>query len=303
MLREAVEYLATPASQEARRLGYLAEAVALGARYRRRRRDWMAHVAACHAFVIKAVAAAPAGGQLLVAGSGLLIELPLDHLAARFSRVVLADMVHLLPVRLRTRRLANVELADTDVTGMLAPLARWLDRPAGPLPEPPGPDAFVGAGFDMVLSANLLSQLPVLPLEAIEQRAPQVTDSAREAMAQMLVTRHLDWLSRVAPRAAAYTDIAGLWFESGQAGRQPQDRQPVEREDSAWGVDLPPPDTCWTWDIAPAPEQDPARDLCLTVGAWADINASRGASRATTSATNPGVSAAADPAGDRGDRR
>ncbi|NUB12977.1 hypothetical protein GAY28_09790 [Azospirillum brasilense] len=38
MLREAFEYLTTPCPPLARRYGYLAEAVALGARHRRQRR-------------------------------------------------------------------------------------------------------------------------------------------------------------------------------------------------------------------------------------------------------------------------
>ncbi|BAI72189.1 hypothetical protein AZL_015510 [Azospirillum sp. B510] len=261
MLREAFEYLTTPCPPLARRFGYLAEMVALGARYRRQRRAWAPHVAACHRFIDQAVRRAEPGGRALVAGSGLLIEVPLETLAARFDEVVLADLLHGRAVRRRAASLPNVRLLELDVSGALVPLAAALDHGA-PLPtafEPPVP---AGGPFRFVLSCNLLSQLPLLPLDAVERRAPATPEAERMAFALRLVRGHLWWLSVIAERAALFTDIDASWLDGGVV---------TEVEDSTWGLDLPAPDMSWLWDIAPAPEQHRRQDLRHSVGGWFDV--------------------------------
>ncbi|CBS86606.1 hypothetical protein [Azospirillum lipoferum] len=263
MLREAIEYLTTPCQPLARRFGYLAEMVALGARYRRQRRAWAPHVAACHRFVDQAIQRVEPGGRALVAGSGLLIEVPLEILTARFDQVVLVDMLHSRAVRRRAAGLPNVRLVELDVSGALAPLAEALDRRA-PLPTGFEPPSIDGAHFRFALSCNLLSQLPLLPLEAVERRAPHTQDADRLAFARRMVQGHLCWLSGIAERAALFTDVDSSWLHRGTV---------TEVEESTWGLPLPAPDMSWLWDIAPAPEQDRRLDLRHSVGGWFDLHA------------------------------
>lgn len=250
MLREVWEYLTTPASPLARRLGYVAEAVALGARHRRQRRAWGPHVAEARRFVLEAAAG---GGRLLVAGSGRLIEVPLAELAARFGEVVLADLVHVRAVRREARRFGNVTLVEADLTGALAGVL------AGGPPDLRPPDL---GRFDAAVSCNLLSQLPVLPLEALERLG--VGEAERAAFARALVEGHVAWLRRSAAVAALYTDVETEWIEDGRA---------VERDGSLWGVAMPPPDRGWNWDIAPPGEQERRRALRHRVAAWRNLNA------------------------------
>ncbi len=257
MLREAFEYLTTPCPPLARRYGYLAEMVALGARHRRQRRAWAPHVEACRRFAQEAMDRAPRGGRALVAGSGLLIEVPLSALAERFGEVVLIDMLHSRSVHRRARRHPNVRLMTLDVTGTLAPLDAALSS-ALPLPSPSPPD-LPGERFAFALSCNLLSQLPLLPLDAIDRKAPTTPWPERERFAKSLAQTHRTWLARMAEQASLFTDTESLWLEDGAVR---------EREDSLWGLDLPPPDQAWDWDIAPAPEEDRRRSLRHRVGAW-----------------------------------
>jgi len=249
MLRELWEYLTTPATRGARRLGYVAESVALGARHRRHRRAWEPHVQAARRFVLDAAARA-APGRALVAGSGHLIEVPLDELSARFESVVLADLVHPRSVRRAAARLPNVALAAVDLSGALAALD------GAPAPTPPDLGQFAFA-----VSCNLLSQIPILPLEALERRG--VPEAERTAFARALVRGHVDWLRGSAGVAALFTDVESHWLEDGR---------PVARDDSLWGEPMPPPDRTWTWDIAPKGEEDPRQDLRHTVGAWLNLN-------------------------------
>lgn len=266
MLREAFEFLTTPCDPLARRLGYLSELVALGARHRRQRRVWAPHVAACRRFVTQAIDRAPPGGRALIVGSGLLVEVPLETLAARFDEVVLLDILHARSVRRRVARLPNVRLVAMDVTGALAPLVAALDgqRGDGKLDLPTGfaPPPPAGRRFAMAVSCNLLSQLPLLPLEAIERLAPAIPAPERLAFAQRLARDHLEWLAGVADTASLFTDTESLWLRGGTV---------VERDDSLWGLPLPAPDMSWLWDIAPAPEQHRRQDLRHSVGAWFDV--------------------------------
>ncbi|MBK4720740.1 hypothetical protein JJL56_17885 [Azospirillum sp. YIM DDC1] len=265
MLREAFEYLTTPCPPLARRYGYLAEAVALGARHRRQRRAWAPHVDACRRFVQEAAERAPRGGRALVAGSGLLIEVPLAALAERFGEVVLIDMVHTRTTRRQARRHPNVRLLALDVTGALATLDAALSGGL-PLPSPAPPD-LPGERFAFALSCNLLSQLPLLPLDAIDRKAPNTPEAERERFARTLAGSHRSWLARVAEQATLFTDTESLWLENGTI---------EERGDSLWGLDLPPPDRAWDWDIAPAPEEDRRRSLRHRVGAWFNLAAPAG---------------------------
>ncbi|MBB3265213.1 hypothetical protein FHW79_002833 [Azospirillum sp. OGB3] len=265
MLREAFEYLTTPCPPLARRYGYLAEMVALGARHRRQRRAWAPHVEACRRFVLEAAERAPRGGRALVAGSGLLIEVPLPALAERFGEVLLIDMLHSRSVRQQARRHPNVRLLTLDVTGALAPLDAALPD-GSPLPSPSPPE-LPGERFAFALSCNLLSQLPLLPLDAIDRKAPNRPEAERERFAQALARSHRTWLSSVAEQATLFTDTESLWLEGGAI---------LEREDSLWGLDLPPPDRGWDWDIAPAPEEDRRRSLRHRVGAWFNLAAPTG---------------------------
>lgn len=261
MILEALEHLLTPCPAHIRALGYLSESVALGARCRRQRRAWAPHVAAARRFILDAAERAPRGGRVLVAGAGRLIEVPVRELSRRFAEVVLTDVIHPLPVRIAAWRHRAVRLWPLDVTGLLGPLHAALTA-GGALPVPPEAGSFDGPSFDLVVSCNLLSQLPLLPLDAIEARAPAVDEAARDAFARALMRAHLRWLRRAGRTAALFTDLESLWL----------DRQGivVERESSLRGITLPPPDHLWDWDIAPAGEQDRELALRHRVGGWLD---------------------------------
>lgn len=260
MLVEAIEALVTPCPAFARGFSYGAEMAALGARRRRCRRAWAPHVTTAREFLIDAMQQAPKGGRAIVVGSGRLIEVPLADLAAHFSEVVLADVIHPLPVRLAAARYRNVRLLPVDVTGTLAPLRKALSD-GTPLPEPAAPDL---GHYDFAASCNVLSQLPLLPLEVILARRPAIPDSEQAAFAHALAASHLAWMRGLADVAALFTDVESIRRD--RAGRE-------ERESTAWGLALPPPDRAWTWTIAPAPEDERHRDLLHTVHGWWNLNA------------------------------
>ncbi|WP_348626820.1 hypothetical protein [Methylobacterium sp. CCH5-D2] len=162
MLLDLALWLATPAPWRHRRLGYVRESVLLSGRARRCRRAWAPHAARSREAVLAACADLPLRRAAVVLGSGPLADVPLSQLAAGFERVLLVDAVHPLGARLAARRFPNVRLVTADLAG--------ADDPVGAL----------CGGADLTVSANLLTQLPVVPMDRHEARGwPSRSASAR----------------------------------------------------------------------------------------------------------------------------
>lgn len=241
MLIELLHWLATPAPLAHRRRGYVRDSVLLWSRSRRCRAAWAEHLERSRAAVMAACAGLERRRTTVVLGSGLLQDVPLAHLAERFAAVHLVDAVHLWPARRAARAFPHVRLVTADLTG--------LSGGGDPL------SALCGGGeVDFVVSANVLSQLPILPLD---RPGPQPPDLGRR-----IVRSHLDGLARLDARVCLLTDVAQV--EEDRAGRI------TDRLDLLHGVRLGRPDRCWTWELAPFGEVARDRRQRHTVQAFLD---------------------------------
>lgn len=240
MIAEALAWLVTPCPVLVRRLGLLGESVAISARHRRCRVAWAPHLAATRAAVLDAIERTPRRRTALVLGSGALLDLPLTELASAFRRVLLVDVVHPWRARLRSLGLANVTRITDDVTGVLDAVGK------GDLASPRPYHLIDDPEVDLVVSLNLLSQLPVVPVRRLDG---VVAAAPLAAMAQALVGSHLADLDRSPAATLLISDV-----ERVVVGR---DGRAIER--SSLIADLPEPSGQreWWWDIAPAPEADP----------------------------------------------
>jgi hypothetical protein len=230
MLAEILLTLATPAKTAMRRSGHLRAAVALWTRAHRAGDAWGPHEAACHAAVERVLAGRQHGKRVVVLGSGLVLDIPLQSLQAGFEEVMLVDAIHLLPVRLQALLWPRTRLLTADLT---APpggaLGSWL----------------AGLGADLIISANVLSQLPL---------------SGRHAEPRTLIRAHLDGLRGCGAPVLLLTDT--------DERRMDRQGRVLERLDLLHGETLPAPETEWDWLLAPFGEV--AADECLVhrVGAW-----------------------------------
>lgn len=244
MLAEMLLYRLTRAEPWADALGYREGAVRLWSRYGRCKRAWAPHLANTRRVVAEAAAAAPGRRTALVFGSGLLADLPLDALRAKFARVVLVDVVHLPTVRWCTRRMANVAHVVADLTGTAARLAR-------PSPgTPPEPECRYGLDdptVDFVVSLNIVSQLPIAPVERLETKCGW-TEAAAEPYGTRVVAAHFAHLRAFAAPVCVVGDRSRTFLD--EAGRV------LETEDALYGISPPQADEEWDWDLAPLGEQD-----------------------------------------------
>lgn len=248
MIVEALRHLLIRCPPELKRLGVLYDLIALEARAKRLSTAWASHRTAAAAALADLALAAPQKDTCIVAGSGLLLEVPLEALAGAFRRVVLVDLFHMPAVRRRAARLSNVALLAHDVTGVLAALG-GDDLPA------PAASLAGAAEADVVISANLTSQLALTPL-AVQQATGRFTPDALAQWEKALIADHLALLAGLPGRVVLLTDVERQTRERGGGAV-------VDAEDLLRGVPLPGLDGRreWWWDIAPAPEEHRRRDV------------------------------------------
>lgn len=259
MLRECIEWLLCPGSRVGRTLGLDREAVAIAARYRRRRADWAPHLAATRAAVLESAGACAERGTALILGSGACLDVPVAELAERFARVVLVDALHPRSAKRLAKALGNVRLVEADITGLTGKARAGR----GGLPDVPVPDLTFGWKPDFTASVNLASQLPI-PLSRLLDVRLDATAYAR--LGRAVVESHVRALSRLPGRVCLICDLT--WEKVTGA-------TVAEVRDALVGAVLPPPDRTWIWTIAPRPEESLAYDRQNRVGAWLDFASAR----------------------------
>ena len=211
------------------------------ARHRRCREAWAPHLQHTRDMILAAADACSSHDKVVILGSGLLLDVPVEELSERFKTVELVDILHMPQVRHAVSGLANVRLLTRDITGVVEPLSR------GDIPQPDIADLGVN-GASLVVSCNILSQLGILP----EQLSPGISDR--------LVAAHLDALAGLGGTVCLITETSHRLMEG---------ETEVEKSAPLDGNDIPDSlkmrRQCWDWDFAPAPERHPRYDLIHTV--------------------------------------
>lgn len=250
MLAELARYLTTPAPWPVRRLGYLKEAIGCEARFRRCRTSWQSHLDACQDLIREATVRCPSHKRAVVLGSGGLHDVPLADLARTFQEVVLVDVLHLPAARRRLRRFRNVRPVDRDLTGVIEALDDLTESEPLPVPGIGGCDGLMDA--DLVISPNLLFQLPIRPRTFFETRTSRPAAEV-EAFCRAIAQSHLEALASCGGTVCLISEIEHLLVDV--------DSAVVERDLPLAGVSLPGGGREWDWDIAPCPEAHPKYSL------------------------------------------
>ncbi len=243
MLRECMEWLATPAGWAARRLGLVRESVATGARYRRCGAAWGPHVRRCREAMLQAAQGCAGRRTVVVCGSGYCHDVPVAQLAGMFEQVVLADVVHPLRTRWMVRRYGNVRLADVDLTGMLRHVGTWRTGLDVETIRPVAPSGLTALGPDLTISANVLTQLP-LPVKAwLADSSCRRRDV--EGVCRRIVQAHVDWLKGLPGVKCLITDTVSRDMDGDAV---------LDETDLLYGMELAQGGEAWTWALAPRPE-------------------------------------------------
>lgn len=258
MISEALTWLTTPAPRWARKAGYLQELIAIRARHRRRRADWAPHLDASQTVIRDAIAMCQKRRQVLVYGSGLLLDIPLEDLAEAFETVILIDAVHLRETKEIAHRFGNVHCVEADISGVTASLLTETIRTEDSFPCPASPETNNEKPVDLVISANLLTQLTETPLQFL-RRSGNFSEDTLNTFAQTIMIAHLDHLASLNALCCLIVETE-IQFMSNDGT--------VERVESPLrGIPLPPADRTWFWEIAPRGEVSPSHAIRNRVAA------------------------------------
>lgn len=250
MFVEALRHAFIRCPRHLKDLGVLYDLIALQARSRRLRQAWHSHIQKTHDAIASLVLPVSQDTPLTsrrscaVLGSGLLLEVPIEALSARYTQVFCVDLFHMPEVHRRCASLANVALIEADLTGCLAhlpDLARdhKIDLP---VPEPWMPDA------DVIISVNVLSQLSFRLLRWASQFDTWRTDRL-VTWEHALQTAHVTALVQH-PDAVLITDYQRIVRDP----RTGVDQLCIK----LLGEGILPPSILgrtWEWSFAPAPEE------------------------------------------------
>jgi hypothetical protein len=239
---------------------YLYQAIALRGRYQRRSAAWQPHLDNTKAFILSSVERSRTRDKVIVLGSGLLLDVPIESLVEKFREVVLVDVVHLPEVHRRIKQYKNVQLIQGDITNVAEKLFKSIQHGMNELPlsEPIIPE--IDASTSLVISLNILSQLAAVPQDYVQKKRPEISqeqldvwcDQIREAHYQQLTTLLCE-VCLIADHEYVYKDKSGTVIEQGS---------------TVGKVMLPKPDTSWWWEIAPFGEASKEYSKELFVGAW-----------------------------------
>ena len=294
MIVKYIQHLSLPVPRWVKAMGFGREVVSMQARHERCREAWAPHLEAARALITEAAESCVKTDHAVILGSGLLLDIPLGELAARFERIDLIDLVHTRHVRRQAKAFGNVNIIEADISGAARSVYSLSvtaepdgDRPAPPigmkatshayiaatvedtLANPsalidlpvPAPDPALLDGANLVVSANLVSQLPLLLMGWIEAQCPWAEDDAKDAFARSVVDHHLALLQNFATdnpesRVALIAEVLRLVHDAGT---------PVRKIDALFGAQILNEGHEWWWDIAPRPEIDNDVDVKLRI--------------------------------------
>ncbi len=222
MLLEAITYLMTPCDPRYRSKGYLKELIATDARRRRCRTAWATHLENTKTVIRDVAAKTQRRRKAVILGAGILSDIPIEELSSTFDQVELIDVCFLNRTRRRAKHLGNVMCRSADLNDISATNIQEAD---------------------LVISANVLSQLPLIPMNHLSD-----ADADKDLFARGIIDRHIGFLGSCSGAVCLVTEIERQFIDGGAV---------TGTEDPLFGVAPDIDGTEWFWDFAPKGEIAP----------------------------------------------
>lgn len=262
MLKELLTYIAASCPAYARQMGYLYETIATRERYRRNSNAWNPHLENSRDFILSVTEKTAKRNKAVITGSGLLLDVPLRELSCLFNEVILLDIIHLPETIKGIKKYHNVKIEWHDVTGIAKKIHDFSEKTmALPEPSPSLPAGYDDA--DLVVSLNILSQLPVIPCIFALKKMHRIKDFEPETWGRQIIESHISFLNSLKASVCLISDYNfALSDKKGVI---------AEQGSTIYNVQVPEPEKKWTWKISPYGEGEKGFSKNLDVGAWSQI--------------------------------
>lgn len=249
MILEALSHLMTPAPRYVKKMGFLKEAIAIEARVKRCQSAWQPHLDQCKSLIMTEVKQLQEDSQIMILGSGGFHDVPIRRLLALKHQITCVDIIHLPKTK---KQFPDVTFEERDVTGLNENIFNAIN--SGTSFEP-ATQWFLSQKPDLIISLNLLSQLPLKMNDYAKTHNYKLDD----AFEQRVIKDHITWLKKQNTNVLLISDISRNYIESNAI---------LETVASLPDLDLPDPFETWVWDIAPKGEADRNISIIHNVGAW-----------------------------------
>jgi hypothetical protein len=255
MLLEWIEFLRTRSSKVAKDWGFTYQNVSLKFRSRRCQKAWLPHVEQSHQLIKEHISMVKPK-SVLILGSGLLLEIPIEALLKSCEKIYLVDLVHAGSVRAIAKRHPQIELIEQDISAVLGFVKKgqspfqvssvpWKHLPPWKLPK-----------VDLVISANLMSQIPLIISESVAMSSAAYKDFARK-----LRDEHIHRLLEQGTKALLFADFETQYI----------DREGNLLKTESYTVNLKEMKYLkeWLWQISPIGETSKDYRIEMLVKAYA----------------------------------
>lgn len=225
----------------------------------------------------------PERENVVVLGSGLLLDVPLDELSLLFNNVTLIDIYHTQEILKKVSKYPNIVALPHDLTGTANPL--WLQYKEGKslqaLPTPLKQYSFLEKHLSkdsLLISLNLLSQLSFVPLLFV-RKFKTISYSSQELIIwkDSFFDAHIMALSKFDCHKCLITDHESICrdqqgkiisrcstiFDDLKTDEQKEDKVLRILQDKSWRLF----DT-WEWEINPIGERSKEMTELLNVSVF-----------------------------------
>ncbi len=208
MLLESFEFLLTPTTPLARKYGFLYSSISLRHRYHRQKKNWIPHLKNCQEVFLETANSLPQRKSVVVLGSAHLHEIPLHLLMDTFEQVTLVDVIHPLKHHLQAKRYSRLKLITMDLTNALDKLQELNTmEDLETLAKKLAGEKIFHFEADLIVSANLMSQLALLPLDAVEKKIKRPLElSEKDSICTQFAETHLKNLKGCTGTKLIYSD-------------------------------------------------------------------------------------------------
>jgi len=255
LIKEIYKYLTTKTSIEAREFGHLYESISLIEREKRCLHHWQTHRANCQNFILSAAKKIASHHRLLILGPGPMHEIPIIELASQFQNIDLVDIVHLRETKKKYEHLKNIFFIEADITDLEKSI-RASKKISNKIPS-----LFLDCKYDLIISANLLSQLSYHLRNYLERHSKnKYNETLLDQFCYQVSLDHYTYITSFPSPVVLITDIETHLIN--------ENAQILEIQKPFINFTLPKFKEEWWWDLAPMPEMSKEYSVKMKVQAF-----------------------------------